>query len=455
MMKFLPTKQLALLAGDIALIGVSFYLAPVLRFGVLLDPSMVFDAPDVAAVFVYLLMLYIFDFYNLDEKPEKPSFLLQFLLAVIIVNLIIASLFYLFHFRPYSTIILVISGSWALVFLILWRFVFLSLFVYAAPQRILILGAGAAGKSLCNLLKPRHDLKIAGFVDDDPDKQNLIIDGYGVIGPMADLMKTIKDHNIDLIVVAVTTKRSVAFFQKLVEAKFSGVNVYEMPTFFEEFFGTIPVLHTTNMWLGFADISGVKRNIYNTKLKKIFDKTMAVIGLIIALPIMLLIVLLIKMESCGPVLYYQTRVGWGEKPFGLIKFRSMKIDAEVNGAVWAQENDPRVTGVGKVIRLLRIDELPQLWNVLKGEMSFVGPRPERPEFVENLKKEIPFYSLRHSIRPGITGWAQVNYPYGATVKDALAKLEYDLYYIKNVILPLDLIIIARTVRTVLFGKGAR
>lgn len=454
-MKFIPTKQLIVLIGDIALIIMSLYLAPVLRFGVLLDPSMVFGASDIGAIIIYVLILYIFDFYNLDEKPGKASFVLQFLLAVIIANLIIASLFYLFHLRPYSTVILIISGLASLVSLVLWRFVFISLFVYAAPKTVLILGAGAAGKSLCNLLKSRHDLKIAGFVDDDPDKQNLAIDSYNVIGKTADLMKTIKEYNIDLIVVAVTTKRSVAFFQKLVEAKFSGVDVYEMPTFFEEFFGTIPVLHTTNMWLGFADISGVKRNIYNTKLKKIFDKSMAVIGIIIAFPFMLLTVILIKLESRGPVFYFQTRVGWGERTFGLIKFRSMKINAEANGAVWAQENDPRVTYVGKVIRLLRIDELPQLWNVLKGEMSFVGPRPERPEFVENLKKEIPFYSLRHAIKPGITGWAQVNYPYGATVKDALAKLEYDLYYIKNVILPLDLIIIARTVRTVLFGKGAR
>jgi len=454
-MKFLPTKQLVLLAGDIALIIVSFYLAPVLHFGVLLDPAMVFGASDYAAIFIYLLILYVFDFYNLDQKPLKPSFILRFSLAILIANLIVASLFYLFHLRPYSAVILIISGFWAFVFLVLWRFVFVSLFVDAVPRNVLIMGAGVAGISLCDLLKSRHDLKVVGFVDDDPNKQDSTIDRYSVMGKTADLMTIVIKYSVDLIVVAVTTKRSVVFFQKLVEAKFSGINVYEMPTFYEEFFGTIPVLHTTNMWLGFADISGVKRNLYNTKLKKIFDKTMAVIGILIAFPFMLLTMILIKLESSGPVFYYQTRVGWDERTFGLIKFRSMKIDAEVNGALWTQENDPRITRVGKIIRLLRIDELPQLWNVLKGEMSFVGPRPERPEFVESLKKEIPFYSLRHSIRPGITGWAQVNYPYGATVKDALAKLEYDLYYIKNMILPLDLIIIARTIRTVLFGKGAR
>jgi len=454
-LKFLPTKQLFLLAGDIALICVSFYLAPVLRFGVILDPSIVFGVSDLAAVIIYLLVLYVFDFYNIDRNPKKTNYVLRFLLAVFIANLIVASFFYLFHLRPYSTIILIISGFWTLVFLVLWRFVFISLFVYATPQKVLILGAGAAGKSLCHLLQSRHDFKMVGFADDDPNKQGKTSGDYSILGKTEDLMTLVKEYGVDFIVVAVTTKRSVVFFQKLVEVKFSGVNVYEMPTFYEEFFGTIPVLHTTNMWLGFADISGVKRNMYNTKLKKIFDKVMAVISIIIAFPFMFLTIILIKLESRGPVFYHQTRVGWDERTFGLIKFRSMRIDAEANGAVWAKENDPRVTRVGKVIRLLRIDELPQLWNVLKGDMSFVGPRPERPEFVANLKKEIPFYSLRHSIRPGITGWAQVNYPYGATVEDALAKLEYDLYYVKNVILTLDLIIIAKTVRTVLFGKGAR
>jgi sugar transferase (PEP-CTERM system associated) len=455
MMKFIPAKQLVLLAGDIALIALAIYLAPVLRFGVLLDPSMVFGASDVVAIFIYLLIIYIFDFYNLSEKPLKSSFLLQFLLAVIIANFIIASFFYLFHLRPYGTIILIISGSLVLALLILWRIAFISLFVNVLPRNLLILGGGASGISLCNLLQSRHDFKMVGFVDDDPEKQNSKIGNYPVLGKTGDLKMIAKKSKVDLIVVAVTMKRSVEFFQKLVEVKFSGINVYEMPTFYEEYFESIPVMHTTNMWLGFADICGVKRNIYNTKLKKIFDKTLAMIALVLAFPFMLLTMILIKLESEGPVFYYQNRVGWDERTFRLIKFRSMRIDAEENGAVWAQKKDPRVTRVGKVIRLLRMDELPQLWNVLKGEMSFVGPRPERPEFVENLKKEIPFYGLRHAIRPGITGWAQVKYPYGATVEDALAKLEYDLYYIKNAILPLDVIIIAKTIRIVLFGKGAR
>ena len=454
-MKFIPSKQLILLVGDIILIAMAFYLAPVLRFGIFLDLSTVFGPSDAVAIFIYLLILYIFDFYNLSEKLYTASFILRFLLAILIANFIGASFFYLFNLRPYSTDILMISSATALILLILWRYAFIFLFIYTAPRNILILGAGRSGATIYDLLKPRHDFKVAGFLDDDPAKQHMAIGRHSVIGTTADLMAIVKKHGVDLIVVAITTKRSLILFQRLVEARFSGIDVYEMPSFYEEFFGTIPVLHTTNKWLGFANIAGVKRNIYNTKLKKIFDKTLAIIGLLIAFPLMLLTMVLIKIESGGPVFYFQDRVGWDERTFKLIKFRSMRMDAENNGAVWAQKNDPRITRVGKVIRLLRIDELPQLWNVLKGEMSFVGPRPERPEFVENLKREIPYYALRHTVRPGITGWAQVNYPYGATVKDALAKLEYDLYYIKNMILPLDLIIIAKTIRTVLFGKGAR
>lgn len=454
-MKLIRAKQLILLAGDIILIIMAFYLAPVLRFGVIIDPSMVFSLSDAVAIFIYVMVLYIFDFYNFNEKPHASTFILQFILAIVIANFIIASIFYLFNFRPYGTDILMISGSITILTLVLWRYAYISLFIYAAARKILMLGAGESGVTLCDLLNMRHDFQVVGFVDDDPDKLNAAISRYRVIGNTADLMAIVKKENVDLIVVAITTKRSVVLFQKLVEAKFSGVEVYELPTFYEEFFGTIPVLHTTNMWLGFADIYGVKRNIYNTKLKKIFDKSLALIGLILAFPIMIITMILIVLESGCPVFYFQNRVGWDERIFQVIKFRSMRQNAEESGAVWAQEKDNRVTRVGKVIRLLRIDELPQLWNVLKGEMSFVGPRPERPEFVENLKKEIPFYGLRHAIKPGVTGWAQVNYPYGATIQDALAKLEYDLYYIKNMILPLDLIIITKTIRTVLFGKGAR
>jgi len=273
---------------------------------------------------------------------------------------------------------------------------------------------------------------------------------------MENLCALIRQHGIDKVIVAITGQIRPEVFRNLVKAKFDcGVVVNQVPTFYEQVAGKIPVLHTTDMWLGFTDITGVERNVYNTKLKKVFDKAISVTGLILAAPVMILTAVLIKLESRGPVLYRQERVGWDEHIFELVKFRSMRTDAEVHGAVWAAEDDPRVTRVGRIIRRLRIDELPQMWNVLKGEMSFVGPRPERMAFVKDLKKEIPYYSLRHSVRPGITGWAQVNYPYGASKEDALEKLQYDLYYIKNTSILLDIQIIIRTIRVALFRKGAR
>ena len=455
MLTAMSYKQLALLAGDLLLILASAYLAPAVRFGVLIDPSLIFGPSDVIVILAYLSVLYLFDFYRLNERPLRSGFIIRLAVALFAANFIGASLFYLFGLRPYGTSIMLISGFLTLLSLLLWRVFFVRFFVDLVPEKILILGAGKTGTSLYEFLKPIKDFELVGFVDDDPEKQNLTIGHAPVLGTTSDLVGILRGHHVQTVVVGVMMKRSIEVFKRLVEAKFSGVDVYEMAAFYEKYLGVIPVLYTTNMWLGFADISGVKKNIYNTKLKRILDKILALSGLILALPLILLLAALIKLESKGPVFYKQTRVGWDEKPFELYKFRSMRADAEKEGAVWAQENDPRITRVGRVIRPLRMDELPQLWNVLVDDMSFVGPRPERPEFVETLKAKIPYYTLRHSVKPGITGWAQVNYPYGATVKDALAKLEYDLYYIKNTSPLSDLIILVRTVKTVLLGTGAR
>jgi sugar transferase (PEP-CTERM system associated) len=304
-------------------------------------------------------------------------------------------------------------------------------------------------------MKANDDYQVVGFTDDDEARQGLLFDDLPILGKSDNLRELIKKYEINKVIVATSDEIKPSVFQELVHAKFNGVAVYEMPTFYEKIAGRIPVLHTSNMWLGYADISGIQKNIYNTKLKMILDKAIASICFVIALPLMILTAIAIKLESKGSVFYKQSRVGWDEKEFALIKFRSMQMNAELNGAVWAEINDPRATCVGKVIRLLRIDELPQLWNVLKGEMSFVGPRPERPEFVKKLKDEIPYYTLRHSVKPGITGWAQINYGYGASTKDALEKLQYDLYYVKNESFLLDIYIMLRTFRVMLRGSGAR
>ena len=241
---------------------------------------------------------------------------------------------------------------------------------------------------------------------------------------------------------------------KLLEMKLEGVTFDHLASVYEQYTGKIAIDNLRPSWLIFSE--GFRKSRLQDGLKRAIDALSAVIGLILALPIMLLVAVAVKTTSRGPVFYHQSRVGQRGRVFVVHKFRSMREDAEKGtGAVWATKQDNRVTRVGRFLRLTRLDELPQLWNVLRGDMSLVGPRPERPEFVSSLTKEIPFYGQRHTIRPGLTGWAQVRYTYGASVEDALEKLQYDLFYIKNRSLALDLFVIAKTVKTVLMRQGAQ
>ena len=231
--------------------------------------------------------------------------------------------------------------------------------------------------------------------------------------------------------------------------------VVDIRSFYEHVVKRLPLSQITDEWL--LETEGFNLNTRGSlrRLKRAFDVCVSIAIFLITAPIMLLTAIAIRLESKGPVIYKQDRVGLFEKEFTVYKFRSMRTDAEKNGAVWAKEHDDRITRVGRFIRKVRIDELPQLWNVLKGDMSFIGPRPERMTFVKKLKEDIPYYSLRHTVKPGLTGWAQVCYPYGASEEDSRHKLEYDLYYIKNMSILLDITIVLKTIGVVLFPKGAR
>ena len=258
---------------------------------------------------------------------------------------------------------------------------------------------------------------------------------------------------IDMIVVAVEDKRGLPV-SELLDCKLRGIDVVDSLTFWEREAGEIDFAHTGAGWLAFTQ--GFLLDARSRLIKRVVDFVVSLAFVILVLPLCLFVALAIKLESPGPIFYRQERVGLNGKVFRVWKFRSMRTDAERDGVPqWANKKDNRVTGVGQVIRMLRIDEIPQIMNVLSGDMSFVGPRPERPFFVEQLRKEIPHYDLRHAVKPGITGWAQVNYPYGASVDDAKRKLAYDLYYLKNHDLILDLAILMQTVRVILFPGGAR
>ena len=339
----------------------------------------------------------------------------------------------------------------------LWRWAFERIFYgLMRPVRVLVVGAGWAGTTIGLVLAPLREFRVLGYIDDDENKRMERKDSAPVLGNTSDMLKVVGRYTPDLIVLAITHEKRGEFFRHLLEYKMQGIAVYDMPSLYEELTGRIPVKHIRDSWFVYSSFRGIGRPAYAIKLKRLLDIALSFFGIALSLPFMVLTIAAIALESGFPVLYKQKRVGQNEREFWLLKFRSMQNGAEDGtGAVWAKSKDDRVTKVGQIIRLLRIDEIPQMWNVLKDDMSFIGPRPERPEFVKEFKDTIPYYSLRHTIKPGITGWAQVNYPYGASEEDALEKLQYDLYYLKNISMLLDLHILLRTVRVVLFRQGSR
>lgn len=324
-----------------------------------------------------------------------------------------------------------------------------------AGARVVIFGAGAVAANVGRtLLQSDPHVNIVGYVP-GPNEREPAVHAQDMLPHDGTLAALARRHNVDEIVVALTERRAGSMpLRELLDCKLSGVKVYDISTHFEKTLGQISVEYLNAGWMIFGD--GFDQGVVRTTVKRGFDIVCALLLLVLAAPVMLLAALLIKLESRGPVLYKQERVGQNNSTFNVVKFRSMRTDAEKDGTPrWATANDDRVTRVGRFIRRTRIDELPQLFNVLSGEMSLVGPRPERPFFVEQLTQQIPYFAVRHSVKPGVTGWAQVRYPYGATVEDSQRKLQFDLYYVKNHSLLLDLVILVETVVVVLTGRGAR
>ncbi|MBQ1761481.1 MAG: TIGR03013 family PEP-CTERM/XrtA system glycosyltransferase [Aquincola sp.] len=323
-----------------------------------------------------------------------------------------------------------------------------------ARSRILVLGSGPAAKLVGETLNSSDpSAEVVGFFPAPHEQQVAVLASQILSGQS--LAETALRAGVSEIVVAVTERRGGNMpLRDLLDCKIQGIRVSDISTHFEKTLGKLRLDYVNAGWLIFGD--GFDQGFFRTAVKRLFDIVSASVLLVVSAPVMLVTMLLIKLESPGPVFYRQQRVGLNGQNFNVVKFRSMRNDAEKDGKPrWATAADDRVTAVGRVIRKLRIDELPQLINVFKGEMSIVGPRPERPFFVERLTQEIPYYAVRHSIKPGVTGWAQVRYHYGATVEDSQEKLQYDLYYVKNHTLFLDLLILFETVAVVLTGKGAR
>ena len=322
-------------------------------------------------------------------------------------------------------------------------------------SRILVLGTGAVARQVRDslLASDPHALIVGYFPG--PNEREHEVPAAQILTVDSSLVAAAQRAGASEVVVALSERRNGSMsLRDLLECKVNGIRVSDLSTHFEKRLGQIRLDHVNAGWLIFGD--GFNQGFFRSSIKRVFDLICSVTLLIATAPVMLLTTLLIKLDNPGPVFYRQQRVGLNGKRFDVIKFRSMRCDAEKDGNPrWAQKSDDRTTRVGRLIRRMRIDELPQIYNVLKGEMSIIGPRPERPYFVEKLTLDIPYYAVRHSVKPGVTGWAQVRYQYGATVEDAKQKLQYDLYYVKNHTLFLDLLIAFETASVVLSGKGAR
>jgi sugar transferase (PEP-CTERM system associated) len=318
-----------------------------------------------------------------------------------------------------------------------------------------IAGTGPGGVRLVReiLAHPELNLKVLGFLDEHGENIGKPLVNPGIVGGVNEIEAFVRREQVDWVILAFGERRGVMPTRELLRLKLSGVRIEDAHSLFEKLMGGVMLERLSASWLVLSE--GFRKDYLLMFTKRFLDVVISALVLVILSPLLLLIALAIVLESGTPVLFRQERVGLHGRTFSILKFRSMKNDAEEGGAVWATHDDARVTRVGKILRRYRLDEIPQMVNILRGDMSVVGPRPERPEFVGMLGEQIPFYHERHTVRPGLTGWAQIKYQYGSSVEDAKTKLEYELFYIKHLSLFLDLLIVFQTVQVVFAGKGAR
>ncbi len=450
-------RRSSLIFGDLALITMAHYMGLHLRLGAETNPVSEYTGAFVFSILAVPTALFIFDMYNVWRGFRRAEVVLHTLIAVSVANGAAMALFYLLPQYQVGRGVLVIQIAAQLVLLTLWRLSYWGLFkLETHKEGVLVLGAGRSGREVQRLLSSRYSpFEVLGFLDDDPARHGRRVGPHSVLGTLAQLKEVAARVGARTAVLAVSRDRPQWVYRRTLEARLQGIEILELPDLYERFEQRVPIEHIEDQWLVFSRGFTLLHRRYIPKIKRLIDVAASSLILIFTLPLTLAVALAIYIESPGPVFYCQDRVGMGCRVFRVRKFRSMKLDAEAAGAVWAQKQDPRVTRVGRWIRLFRLDEVPQLLNVLNGDMSLVGPRPERPEFVKDLEKQIPYYNMRHTVQPGVTGWAQVKYPYGASVEDSKHKLEYDIYYIKNMSILGDLKILLRTIGVVMLGEGAR
>ena len=412
-------------------------------------------------VVVCQLCLHCSDLYDLRTIADKRDLARRLVRAIGATSLILGIAYWLFPLLVVEQGVFLLTALLAILLVMAWRSTFDVITRHLAPrERLLLVGTSPAAIVLAReLFERRQELgvDIVGFVDPDPARVGAPVINPGVVGTIDDIPSLASRFSVDRVVVSLSDERGKLPMDRLLDVRLrSGVLFDHLASVYEEYTGKIALENLRPSWLVFS--TGFRKGRLLMLAKRASDIVAAVCGLILASPLMVMSALLVKLESPrDPILYHQERVGLNGEPFTIHKFRTMGTDAEARtGPVWSGgDQDPRITSVGRFMRKTRLDEIPQLWNVLGGDMSLIGPRPERPAFVEQLTQQIPFYGQRHVIKPGLTGWAQVRYSYGSSVEDAIEKMQYDLYYVKHLSLMFDLVIALETIKTVVLRRGAR
>jgi sugar transferase (PEP-CTERM system associated) len=455
---YFPTRTVFLGISEACLVALAFVAATFARLGPNDATLMLGYEQGTAKIFLvsgaFMICMYYFDLYDSSILSNRREVLSRLVGVLGTVCVVLAVLYYLYPPLELGRGIFAIGFILVAVVLLLWRKIFSA--INSQPQfaeRALIFGDSPLATSLLLELESRPELglRVVGHVLAERRKTS-----WNPLEPISceELSRVVKVHRVNRIVVAMGDRRGKLPVELLLSLKSRGVLIQDGTDLYEAITGKLPIESLRLGWLLFS--SGFRLSRSLLIYKRLASILVSILGLLLSLPLFPFVALAIKLTSPGPVFYRQKRVGSGGAVFYCYKFRTMCADAEADsGPTWVRDDDPRITRVGRLLRISRLDEIPQLWNVLKGDMSLVGPRPERPEFVDWLNREIPYYHLRHTIRPGITGWAQVRYKYGSSVEDAKEKLRYDLFYIKNMSPGLDFLIFFDTTKTILFGRGAK
>jgi sugar transferase (PEP-CTERM system associated) len=454
---YYPTRTLALLLCEVILVGGSFLLAAACLMGsdgyIVLINVMIYENGllKIAGITVLTLLLtYYFDLYGPRRISNSWEIYFRLLLVLSALSFILAGVVYFFPDLDIGPHVLVAGVFLLTIVLILWRWAYERIIGFPIfRERVYVLGCGERARTVVEMLRASRDagMEVIGWKSEGKV--------HGRLDHFAAELRAFRSARpgIDRVIVAMEDRRESMPVRELLDLRLRGVVIENSSALLERLSGKLPLDGLNPSTLIFTE--GFRMSASQQLFRRLLSFAVSLIALVICLPFIPLIILAVRLSSPGPIFFSQTRVGQRGRLFTAYKFRTMRENAEAQGAVWATKDDPRVTPIGRFMRKTRLDEIPQLWNVLRGDMAFVGPRPERPEFVQWLSQEIPFYDLRHMIRPGITGWAQVRYRYGASLEETKHKLEYDLYYVKHQSIGLDLLIMFETIKTIILRRGAQ